>query len=119
MLSFLPAFLRGTLATLLLALNTICCASVLFLLALVKLLPIPTLQKRCTIIMISVAELWMRCNSGWMALTGRTRWEIEGLEQLDYRGWYLVTSNHQSWVDIIALQHVLNRRMPMLKFFLK
>ena len=119
MLSFLPAFLRGTLAILLLALNTICCASVLFLLALVKLLPIPTLQKRCTIIMIRVAEFWILCNSGWMALTGNTRWEIEGLEQLDYRGWYLVTSNHQSWVDIIALQHVLNRRMPMLKFFLK
>tara|TARA_R110000868_G_scaffold1064_4_gene8108 strand:- start:12582 stop:13511 length:930 start_codon:yes stop_codon:yes gene_type:complete len=119
MLSFLPAFLRGTLATLLLALNTICCASLLFVLALIKLLPIRSLQKLCTLIMIEVAELWMYCNSGWIALVGKTKWEVEGLEQLDYKGWYLVTSNHQSWVDIVALQHVLNRRMPMLKFFLK
>ena len=27
--------------------------------------------------------------------------------------------NHQSWVDIFVLQHLLNRRIPMLKFFLK
>ncbi|MFN3581034.1 MAG: acyltransferase, partial [Pseudomonas sp.] len=41
------------------------------------------------------------------------------VERLDYDGWYLVTSNHQTWVDILVLQHNLNRRMPMLKFFLK
>ncbi len=27
--------------------------------------------------------------------------------------------NHQSWADIFVLQHLLNRRIPMLKFFLK
>jgi 1-acyl-sn-glycerol-3-phosphate acyltransferase len=30
-----------------------------------------------------------------------------------------VTSNHQSWVDIMVLQYVLNRRIRPLKFFLK
>jgi len=33
--------------------------------------------------------------------------------------WYLVNCNHQSWVDILVLQHVFNRRIPLLKFFLK
>ena len=28
-------------------------------------------------------------------------------------------SNHQSWVDILVLQKVFNRRIPFLKFFLK
>jgi 1-acyl-sn-glycerol-3-phosphate acyltransferase len=31
----------------------------------------------------------------------------------------MVNANHQSWVDIFVLQHVLNRRVPLLKFFLK
>ena len=43
----------------------------------------------------------------------------DGADGLECSGWYLVNCNHQSWVDILALQHVLNRRIPMLKFFLK
>ena len=119
MLSFLPAPLRGCLSALLLVLNTIVCFSVLLPLALVKLLPLPALQKMCTVLLIRIAEFWILCNSGWMKLTGRTEWDVAGYEQLAYDGWYLVISNHQSWVDILALQHNLNRRMPMLKFFLK
>ena len=38
---------------------------------------------------------------------------------LRYNGWYLVVSNHQSWVDILVMQHLLNRRIPLLKFFIK
>jgi 1-acyl-sn-glycerol-3-phosphate acyltransferase len=30
-----------------------------------------------------------------------------------------VSSNHQSWVDILVLQKVFHRRVPFLKFFLK
>lgn len=119
MLSFLPHAVRGALATLLLILNTLICFSVLFPIAMIKLLPIPALQALCTRALIRIAELWMLCNSGWMRLSGNTEWDVQGLSQLDYDGWYLVTSNHQSWVDILVLQHNLNRQMPMLKFFLK
>ena len=31
----------------------------------------------------------------------------------------MVNCNHQRWVDILVLQHLLNRRIPLLKFFLK
>lgn len=119
MLYFLPAFLRGALAALLLALNTLFWCSLLLPFALLKLLPIPGLQGACTRVLIRIAETWMRGNSAWMHLSGRIEWDIQGTDQLRYGGWYLVTSNHQSWVDILALQHALNRRMPMLKFFLK
>jgi 1-acyl-sn-glycerol-3-phosphate acyltransferase len=54
-----------------------------------------------------------------MNVTQRTEWDVEGTAGLDYRSWYLVNSNHQSWVDILVLQHLLNRRIPLLKFFLK
>jgi 1-acyl-sn-glycerol-3-phosphate acyltransferase len=54
-----------------------------------------------------------------MNLTQRTQWDVEGLDDLDRRSWYLVSCNHQSWVDILVLQHLLNRRIPLLKFFIK
>jgi 1-acyl-sn-glycerol-3-phosphate acyltransferase len=54
-----------------------------------------------------------------MALTQRTVWDVQGLDALDAHSWYLVNSNHQSWVDILVLQHLLNRRIPLLKFFIK
>src|SRR5690606_15139227 len=34
-------------------------------------------------------------------------------------GHYLVLANHQSWVDIVVLQKVFNRRIPLMRFFLK
>jgi len=48
-----------------------------------------------------------------------TQWEIEGRDGLQSGGWYLVLSNHQSWVDIPVLQKTFNRRIPFLRFFLK
>jgi 1-acyl-sn-glycerol-3-phosphate acyltransferase len=44
---------------------------------------------------------------------------VRGADDLDLNGWYLVVSNHQSWVDILVLQTVFNRKIPFLKFFLK
>ncbi len=64
-------------------------------------------------------EAWISNNKAWMQLVCRTRWHVQGLEGLDYQHSYLVTSNHQSWVDIMVLQYVLNRRIRPLKFFLK
>jgi 1-acyl-sn-glycerol-3-phosphate acyltransferase len=66
-----------------------------------------------------IAESWIGCNSAWMGLTQRTAWDVEGLDGLQQGNWYLVNSNHQSWVDILVLQHLLNRRIPLLKFFIK
>jgi 1-acyl-sn-glycerol-3-phosphate acyltransferase len=47
------------------------------------------------------------------------QWNVSGVDSLERQQWYLVVCNHQSWVDILVLQHVLNRRIPLLKFFLK
>jgi 1-acyl-sn-glycerol-3-phosphate acyltransferase len=52
-------------------------------------------------------------------LTQRTHWDVQGIEGLDPHGWYLVNSNHQCAADIFVLQHLLNRRIPLLKFFIK
>ena len=120
MLSFLPAPLRGVLAGLMLALNTLIHCGPLFAVALLKLLvPIPAIQRLLRYVMHGIAESWISVNKFWMNLVYPTRWDTQGMEGLDMRHSYLVTSNHQSWVDILALQYLMNRRMPLLKFFLK
>ncbi len=120
MLSFLPSPLRGTLAALILALNTLFWCWPLFALSLLKLvLPVPAIQRGLRFGMHWIAESWMAVNSFWMDLVQPIRWDVQGLERVDMRHSYLVTSNHQSWADILVLQYQLNRRMPILKFFLK
>ena len=119
MLEFLPAVVRGVIASLLLALNTILLCSFLFCVALVKALPFALTQRLSLWLMNHTHEAWISNNKAWMQLVCRTRWHVQGLEGLDYQHSYLVTSNHQSWVDIMVLQYVLNRRIRPLKFFLK
>jgi 1-acyl-sn-glycerol-3-phosphate acyltransferase len=43
----------------------------------------------------------------------------QGREHLSPERWYLVVSNHQSWVDILLLQTYLLDDIPALKFFTK
>ncbi|MGJ7492516.1 acyltransferase [Variovorax sp. ZT4R33] len=120
MLGFLPPVVRGVIAFLLLVINTLFWCSLVFVLALVKLvLPFAAVRRGIDPVLNGVATAWIACNSGWMRLTQRTVWDVQGVDALTYRGWYLVNANHQSWVDIFVLQHTMNRRIPMLKFFLK
>jgi 1-acyl-sn-glycerol-3-phosphate acyltransferase len=120
MLLFLPPVVRGVIAFLLLALNTLFWCALLFALALIKLLlPLQAVRRRIDPALNAIATAWIACNSAWMWLTQRTRWNVQGVADLRYHGWYLVNCNHQSWVDIFVLQYVLNRRIPLLKFFLK
>jgi 1-acyl-sn-glycerol-3-phosphate acyltransferase len=117
---FVPRVARGVVAATLLGMNTLFWCVLLFVFALVKLV-IPARAVRAAIdrVLNAIATRWIAGNSAWMRLTQRTQWDVAGLDGLAYRGWYMVNCNHQSWVDILVLQHVLNRRIPMLKFFLK
>ena len=120
MLRFLPPPVRGAIAATLLVLNTLFWCTLLFAASLVKLvLPVKALRPRIDRILNAIAANWIAGNSGWMRLTQRAKWDVAGFEDLERRGWYMVNCNHQSWVDILVLQHLLNRRIPMLKFFLK
>lgn len=120
MLSFLPPLLRALVACLLLGINILFWCVLLFLFALVRLvLPFRAVRRVIDPVLNGIANLWVTCNTGWMNLTQRTKWDVQGLGQFSYRGWYLVNCNHQSWVDIFVLQRVFNGRIPLLKFFLK
>ena len=120
MLNFLPSKLVGVIAGFLLFVNILFWVSILFVFSIPKiLLPWPPLLRIINNILHWIGENWIACNSGWMRLTQKTQWDVQGLEGLNYNGWYLVVSNHQSWVDILVMQHLLNRRIPLLKFFIK
>jgi 1-acyl-sn-glycerol-3-phosphate acyltransferase len=120
MLNFLPAPLIGFLASLLLGLNAMFWVPTLLLFAILKLiLPFKAIRLRIDPVLVAIAEAWISCNSGWMALTQRTAWDVGGIVGLDRHNWYLVNCNHQTWTDIFVLQHLFNRRIPLLKFFLK
>jgi len=120
MLSFLPAPLLALIAGTLMLLNILLWVPLLLAVSMLKLL-LPFKRVRLWIdpLLLRIAEAWIAGNSGWMRLTQKLDWDVSGLENLSPRQWYLVVCNHQSWVDILVLQHVLNRRIPLLKFFLK
>lgn len=120
MFRHLPAPLRGLLAGLLLVLNTLFWCWPLFALALLKLLlPFAAGQALCRRLMGHIAEAWASGNNAWIRLVQDIDWHVEGLERLQGGRSCLVISNHQSWVDIFVLQYHLNRRLPLLRFFLK
>ncbi len=100
-----------------LALNTMVSAGILLPLAVVKLvLPFDAVRRRIDPVLNAIAERWIANNA--VLLRGVT-WDVAGLDGLARDRWYVVLANHQSWADIFVLQHLLNRRIPLLKFFLK
>jgi 1-acyl-sn-glycerol-3-phosphate acyltransferase len=103
-----------------LALNTTLVALSLVPPALAKLLlPFTAVRRVCDRLMNAQASLWVRINNAWIGAANGACWDVQGVAALHARGWYLVSSNHQSWVDILVLQRIFHGRIPFLKFFLK
>ena len=123
MLTFLPAPLRGAITGLILVLNTVIVASSLAPPALLKLLlPFDAVRRACDRTLMALASGWVGLNNRWIQAVhprGAPAWDVQGVEGLDPRGWYLVSPNHRGAVDILVLQRVFHRRIPFLKFFLK
>lgn len=121
MLSHLPAPLRGALAGLTVGLNTVIVFSAMVPAAIVKrLIPATRVRAACDHLLNALASRWVGINNAWIvAVRPDAAWDVAGLDGLRPRGWYLVSCNHQTWVDILVLQRIFHRRIPFLKFFLK
>ncbi|NNC78058.1 MAG: acyltransferase [Woeseiaceae bacterium] len=103
-----------------LTINTVVWFVPIFLLAIVKLvLPIKAIRRGITRLLMSLGENWISVNRWVLAGSGALGWRAQGIENVSRNGWYLVVSNHQTWVDILLLQFVFNRKIPFLKFFIK
>ncbi len=112
--------LRGAFTISLFTLNVVFWFIPIIFIGLAKLLiPVQGWRDLMSRWLSTLGENWISCNGLILGLTQSITWDVEGNTSLARRGWYLVISNHQSWVDILVLQKVFNRRIPFLKFFIK
>jgi len=116
----LPQFLVGSIAFLMHVVNTLFWVMPIFLLAFLKvILPIAMLRRLFDRLLNACASNWISFNKFIIKFTKPIHWEIDIPQNISTNDWYLVMANHQSWVDILVLQNVFNRKIPFLKFFLK
>lgn len=121
MLSFLPASIRGALAGILFLINIVIIAILIIITGLIEMLiPIKAVKKVLNDIQQDVfPSVWTDFNKGILKLLTRTQWEVHGNSELHRDHWYFLVANHRTWADIVIMQIIFNRKIPLLKFFLK
>jgi len=114
------ATLRGVITLLLHGLHLLFWAVPLHVVALFKILaPGERSRLACSRAVTWIAKTWAAGTILIFRFTQSVEWDVEGLEGLSTDDWYLVVSNHQSWVDIVVMLWQFRGRMPFPKFFLK
>ncbi len=112
--------LRGILVFSAITINTIFWFIPILFLAIIKfIVPLPSLRRGITRVLMLIGENWITVNSAILLTAGSIDWQARGIENLRRDQWYLIMVNHQTWVDILVLQKIFNRRIPFLKFFIK
>lgn len=120
MFSFLPSPLIGLLSFSLYIINTILWLVPIIIFSFLKAaIPLKQSQKLFSYLLDLMASNWVAFNTLNQKLFFKIHLNVTGLETLNMKEWYLVLSNHQSWVDIVILQRVLHGKIPFLKFFIK
>lgn len=112
--------IAGTVVVVLLFLNTCAVSVPFYVVALAKFVaPARRWRQFTTRILERLAAGWSVVNDAIFHFFHRIRWDLHLPDNLDRKAGYLVIANHQSWVDVLALQRVLRGRIPFLKFFIK
>lgn len=111
--------LNGALTALMMILNTVFWLPLILTAIFFKFIPSGYTKKIANAILNFLVTTWISVNSLILGLTKNIRWNVSGLDNLSMKKNYLVLSNHQSWSDIVILQKLLNRKVPMLRFFIK
>lgn len=113
-------FVVGVIAGFFYILNIALVSAIIFLLTpLGKWAPSKKIQKRMVSIIHQFIAIWTDINRMIMSFVINTRIEVDGTDGLDVNDWYLVTANHQSWVDTCVLYEVFNHKIPFLRFLAK
>lgn len=114
------SWLRIAFGALLLATNSVLHVPPLLLVAVIKaILPLRPIRRVCDWLLMAIAASWIGVNTAVIRTFTQTRLVVDVDARLQPDGHYLVLANHQTWVDIPMLQAALNRRVPLLRFFLK
>lgn len=83
------------------------------------LIPVNSVRAILNVALDRIATFWIGINNINQRYLGGTHLDVSGDCRFSINQWYMVVANHQSWVDILILQRIFNRRIPFIKFFLK
>lgn len=122
MLSFLPYPIKVILSGLLLFLNLLFFSILIIPFIILKaIIPINRFKDLLSMWIVNIASIWAQLNYVIIESMGKIKWEVDDLSRfkLSKSKNYLVISNHQSWIDILALIKVFNLKIPYFRFFLK
>jgi 1-acyl-sn-glycerol-3-phosphate acyltransferase len=115
----IPGHLKASFAVFILIISTTACFIPILFIGCFKLMPNQRWRTLCTQAVDKIATVWCSFNNFYVDTIQKLKLEVTGLENLDLNSWYLVVANHQSWLDIVILHRLFNRKIPVLKFFIK
>jgi 1-acyl-sn-glycerol-3-phosphate acyltransferase len=99
---------------------TIACSVPIILAGIIKLLlPIPAVWRSISAFCNLMMYCWCSGLALLLHLNPWLKWDVEGLEGLNKKNWYLLICNHHSWADIVVLCVLFRKHIPMNKYFLK
>lgn len=99
---------------------TILCSVPIILAGLVKLLlPVPLVWRKVSLFCNFMMYCWCEGLALLLHLNPWLKWDVQGLEGLSKKNWYLLVCNHHSWADIVVLCVLFRKHIPMNKYFLK
>lgn len=99
---------------------TIFCSVPIILAGVIKLLlPLPGVWRAVSAFCNFMMYCWCEALAALLLLNPHLKWDIEGIEGLNKKNWYLLICNHHSWADIVVLCVLMRKHIPMNKYFLK
>ncbi|MFC1776217.1 acyltransferase [Pseudomonadota bacterium] len=120
MLTKIRHALQGAIVILIVIVSTVVLTTIIFTLSIFKLIaPKGRATDAMTHLLSSFGELWVSVNKGLIWFYRDLEWDVQIPAGISHKGRYLVFCNHQCGVDILALQHCLNRRAPFGRYLLK
>lgn len=108
------------LSVILTILVTIACSVPIIVAGIIKLLlPVPPVWRAVSAFCNFMMYCWCEGLAILLHLNPWLKWDVQGLEKLNKKNWYLLICNHHSWADIVVLCVLFRKHIPMNKYFLK
>ncbi|HCC09967.1 MAG TPA: acyltransferase [Atlantibacter hermannii] len=99
---------------------TVFCSVPIIVAGILKLLlPVPAAWRAISAFCNFMMYCWCEGLAALLKLNPHLQWDVEGLEGLNKKNWYLLICNHYSWADIVVLCVLFRKHIPMNKYFLK
>lgn len=102
------------------AIATIVFASIIIIGGVIAwIMPVKSWRHHIITFLLKMPVAWTSVTNAMMFIAPHHQWDIQGEGDLSPQQWYVLISNHQTWLDILILGYAFNRKIPVLKFFMK